>query len=247
MTTTCLRLSAQEQLVLAGWTSMDPLADRDFTIEFWVRPDTPGFLVAGGDLMVMNNLPYVIGFYLELAADCTMSVVLRDFNGNIESARSATNPLLFDGAWHHVALARQAGTATVYVDGLGLATATNPFPIDTKTAYNSYFVGGPGVHVGAPGVNGTLPAANGLYNEVRGWTLGMSQAQVQYAMWHPWPFADPMFPSNLPELIFAGYRLNGDLASVVTNGGSTSVENGTGPPEFPALPCPMLTRTATDG
>jgi hypothetical protein len=104
----------------------------NFTIEFWMY----SFDTSGGTQLGMIQTSDVIGglktdYGSGIVIGQGQSVPYQPMNGGINAnvagvSIGSTTPKISTNKWHHVALVRQSGTATLYVDGLVVGSASAP-------------------------------------------------------------------------------------------------------------------------
>ena len=104
----------------------------DFTVEFWMY----SFDTSGGTQLGMIQTSDVIGGLKQdygsgIVITQGQSVPYQPMNGGINAnvagvGIGSTTPKISTNKWHHVALVRQSGTATLYVDGSVVGSASAP-------------------------------------------------------------------------------------------------------------------------
>jgi hypothetical protein len=161
------------------------------TVELWYRTTDDGrgdlftYKGGGGDFGIHSNSQAdPAGF------DASASLYFNDFNASPNGANL--------GAWHHIAVTRDAASAVrFYVDGILRGNGTDS---DTLNIANDILIGSN--HTGDPGA----PAIgfNGLIDEVAWYPVALTQAQIQNHV------------NTVPEPSAAGAAL-GALAVLVTS------------------------------
>lgn len=149
--------------------SVGDTIDRDFTIAFWCRFESP---VASALLHQGPACDAVEWYRMESRPDgdllCTMS---DDRTGTLALLTREAD--LHDGAWHHVAWRRHANAHSVFVDGCLLVSPTSSRIGDVSVA-DDLMLGGPWCTT--RGVDGS-PFA-GSIDEVRWYVGALSDAEI---------------------------------------------------------------------
>ena len=107
-------------LLFNGAGSQYAVGSQDFTIDMWVKAsavDSAGsaFMVAG-----LN------GSYEDWGFGMSPTGKLAIFGANNTEVDSADGAFLTDNQWHHYAAVRHNGTATIYIDGVSVASGSMP-------------------------------------------------------------------------------------------------------------------------
>jgi hypothetical protein len=115
-------------------------ADDSFSVEFWMKADSPNScslsneVVVGRDGGLSSQLHWWTG--IGCRAGGKAAFVLRDNAGDIEGVESTT--VVTDGLWHHIVAVRDGSTneIRVYVDGMeeGSESATYSAGFESQTA-----------------------------------------------------------------------------------------------------------------
>jgi lysophospholipase L1-like esterase len=114
-----------DEVTVTDDNSFDWAADSSFTIEFWMRKDTPctGSSIPDNDVIVgrddaSSNLHWWVGISCANVPSGVACFQLRDTNGNGDAVYS--NTLITDGEWHHIVAVRDgpADMNRIYVDGI---------------------------------------------------------------------------------------------------------------------------------
>lgn len=114
-----------------------------FTIETWVRLETPGMPMAGGGSLFSHAGYDAVGSFIHINLEIRTSYVKfgwsTDDDGYLEGQASVSIP---EGEWHHVALRRSGSTVAVFVDG-ALAQSFTGYPPNSRwiTSYAATYLG----------------------------------------------------------------------------------------------------------
>ena len=132
--------------------------DDNFTLEAYVQYQPPS---------VPQIYKTIVGFR------SAVQIVLysnRDVADNSSGFAANDAITLNDGQWYHLALVRETGVWKMYVDGVFYEVEQRVAP--TPDAADTFNVGGRGVQ----------QSFTGVIEEVRGWTVARSQAEIQQYM-----------------------------------------------------------------
>jgi hypothetical protein len=178
---------------------------RPFTVAFWVRgaAQTAKFLLAEGN--PTNNGPLFLLQSGQFAdANTKLDVYLRTTGGAALVDHIVSTRPVFDGSWHHVAYADNAGAVQVYVDGI---VDTN-FTYTPSGAFNLLTTS-----LGALVRSTTNGYFNGNLDDVLVWTRVLSAAEVQSVMTHSLP---PLPPPQPPTITYQSPGSTNALGDYVT-------------------------------
>ena len=142
-----------------------------FTIEFWVNANNLYNNNQGGLFAINTSFGDNRVLFMTGANGTNNRITIYDgASGNHE----ITGPIISDNSWHHVAYARNGGTAELFVDGIsyGTHTANYIFTAGDLWSLGQEFDGGPN----------TSDFIDGQYDEVRIWSVAKSQTQIQELM-----------------------------------------------------------------
>lgn len=117
----------------------------DFTIEFWVR--TPGISSNHG-IPIAYGAAGSTGYYIQMTNDAATTPYLDLGLTNLGVVLSSTHGLMANNVWHAVALVRQGGTFTFYIDGVA-AGSTAAYTSTNISAPGSNLLIGVGRDLGA--------------------------------------------------------------------------------------------------
>lgn len=137
-------------------------ATNDYALEAWIRLDRAPTSAA----TIVRNGTSSAGYGIGIGTDRTLQVIV---NATMTSVGAALNP----GTWHYVALTRQAGTSTLYLDGTALTPTVATAP---STPGASFAVG----RTDATTSSGYFP---GVIDEVAAYATGAFGASVVTAHW----------------------------------------------------------------
>jgi len=165
----------------------------NFGIEAWVRPNS----VSGGHTIAYNGHTGSNGWGLHQSSSNYTAL----FGGVIQfgAAPVATN------VWTHVAVVRASGTATLYVNGIPIATSGSGVGVPAG-----------GFAIGAPGQGTLTENFNGLIDEVRVFTFGAGLFSTNDLLINA-----PLASTNIPQLTMADTLQVDNNANGRANAGDT--------------------------
>ena len=176
------------------------------TMSFWVRPDVasqPAWIIAEGN-DTDPDTAYVWGSRTQ--ADGKMSQFIRNNAGTFSTSASSQNAFVV-GEWHHVLITDNAGTVTVYIDGVQDPNNLSYAKPGTYTFQNSsigaWLRGAAG---GNPTINNQFDGLIddvAIYNEI----LGSSQISSLASGANPIPEPSATLLAALAALGFTGRRI----------------------------------------
>ncbi len=200
----------------------------DFTVESWVHSSEGGEILSSDPVSTAGDSTgaqsFAFRFNVGKAGELRFAVTSTDGIGSAASNQDLvrTGPTsVIDGEWHHVAIRRQAGVVSFFLDGISQPTFTlqtraqatggkaavfqngqalNP---DGSLQLNTVSPPAPaaalslgpqqGLTIGGYPRVGTISNWNGLLRELRIWDVGLDAATIQNHMWQA-------LPPNLPHL-----------------------------------------------
>jgi lysophospholipase L1-like esterase len=116
---------SDDEMTVTDDGSFDWAADSSFTIEFWMKKDTPctGSSIPDNDVIVGrddagSSLHWWVGISCANIPQAVACFQLRDTNGNGDAVYGTT--VITDGQWHHIVAVRDgnADMNRIYVDGI---------------------------------------------------------------------------------------------------------------------------------
>lgn len=136
----------------------------DFTIEFWMKPKTPtGSSIA----LTLGNYAGsggMVGVRATSGAGGTTNLMLINASANNTSVTTyGSNVNISNNVWHHLAMVRQSGTISMYVDGVKKSTA-----IGLNTAYLGHVVIG----------NGDMYDTSMKLSDAYGWSVDIDELMI---------------------------------------------------------------------
>lgn len=174
------------------------------TMSFWVRADVasqPAWIIAEGN-DTNGNPAYVWGARTQ--ADGKMSQFTRNNTGTFSTSASSQNAFVV-GEWHHVLITDNAGTVTVYIDGVQDSNNLSYSKSGTYTFQNSSIGAWLRGAAGGPTVNNQFDGLIddvAIYNEI----LGSSRIAALAGGANPIPEPSAALLASLAALGFAGRR-----------------------------------------
>lgn len=102
------------------------LGTGDFTIDFWMRPDTVSVAC-----FLFNYFPAGAAVSGKLGISLTSAGRIGVFLSPTETITSSNT--LTVGTWYHVAVVRHSGTVKIYIDGIERASAANSVDYTSTT------------------------------------------------------------------------------------------------------------------
>jgi hypothetical protein len=175
------------------------------TLSFWVRPNVASqgaWIIAEGN-DTDPDTAYVWGSRTQ--ADGKMSQFIRNNAGTFSTSASSQDAFVV-GEWHHVLITDNAGTVTVFIDGVQDSNNLSYTKSGTYTFQNSSIGAWLRGAAGGPTINNQF---NGLiddvaiYNEI----LGSSQISSLASGANPIPEPSAALLATLAALGFAGRRI----------------------------------------
>lgn len=246
----CLQLDGNTPSVSIAGNAVYNMGTADFTIEAWIQAFSSGALIA----RTVPSGNAFAGFSLSITQDGRLSFTTSDGTHTTTVAQTSASDGLLNN-WHHVGVSRQAGTITIYLDGIPVASGTEgtSTSIDVPAA-TALLIGHTQGTLPAPQSraqasmtapplpSGTMPFVLQIA-EVRLWTAALNQDQLYRGM---------LIESHGDEQNLVGYwnfstasvtdRSNTRNLSVTTNGATI------GSPAAPiALAQYVLTLPGTTG
>jgi hypothetical protein len=174
----------------------------NYTIEAWIKPDSLNFLAG---IVSKYQSGGSNGFTLRLSLTAPYSGI------NFDELNTA-NGILTTGKWYHIAAVNNAGTRTLYVNGVNIPLTGTPITISSSNTDS--------IRIGADFAS----TSNGRYfkgniDEVRIWNTARSQAQIIASM------NGPLLPSTANLLAY--YNANQFTPSGANTGLSTIYDQTT--------------------
>lgn len=118
----------------------------DFTIEFWLY-----FKNTGSVASIIDNRPVsTVGVYSQLYKNTDNTLIY-----NVDSASRITTSALEINTWYHIAIVKNSGTTTLYVDGSSEGNFSDSFNYNT-TPTNRPILGANGYTTGWYSLNGYM-------------------------------------------------------------------------------------------
>jgi len=135
----------------------------NFTIECWVYPKT------------FSNWARIIDFGNGAGSNNVLLAYTYGTGGApglyVEGAQFAASQTLVLNQWSHIAATLSGTTATIYINGVAVGTATVPVPVNIVR--NNCFIGRS---------NWGDPYAEATFDELRIWNVAKTQAEIQASM-----------------------------------------------------------------
>ena len=109
-----------DSITIAGSTDFDFGTD-DFTIEFWMSPDN----TSNWDAIISSQNYYTSGYNGNWVVDMNSgNIRIYSYDGqSSEASLTATTSL--SSEWQHIALVRNSGTLTFYINGVSAGSTSN--------------------------------------------------------------------------------------------------------------------------
>ena len=125
-----LKYTSESQFLRVPYSANQVPGSQSFCIEYLIYFDISGGDIAGtGNLDNMNQYSTILHMY------GTAARTLWGNGGGWDAANDPTSPVAMSpNVWHHVALTKSGTTATLYVDGVAVDTATVAGTLPTTTA-----------------------------------------------------------------------------------------------------------------
>jgi hypothetical protein len=150
-----------------------------YTIAMWVKgaAQTARFLYTEGNI-TNNNPIFAIQSGNAAANNSKLDVLIRNDRAQVYINHPATTNVVFNNAWHHIAVVDDRGSVKIYIDGVVdpvSALLTYPYRADKdETALNTACIGNL-VRLTAPAAAGTF---SGQMDEVGTWERALSLDEV---------------------------------------------------------------------
>lgn len=140
------------------------LNSTEFTISSWIKRDTG---TINASILSKRDVGYTEGYDMKINGSGNLEM---SWNGGSESLTSSVS--IPEDKWHHLAVIYEAGTATLYIDGIADTSAAKANPVATS---QSFFVA-------AAGKNAPTAYFKGNIDEVRIWNIALTKNQLRYIM-----------------------------------------------------------------
>ncbi|GGK16739.1 hypothetical protein GCM10007962_08760 [Yeosuana aromativorans] len=136
-----------------------------FTISAWVKRDTG---TVNASILSKRDATYTEGYDFKINGSGQFEF---DLNGGAATLTSSV--AIPENEWHQLSVIYNAGTATLYIDGVADTSASSlPAPIATSQSF----------YIAAAGKNTPTDFFAGNIDEVRVWDTALTEAQLRYIM-----------------------------------------------------------------
>ncbi|PQV46975.1 MAM domain-containing protein meprin/A5/mu [Jejuia pallidilutea] len=138
----------------------------EFTLSAWIKRDTG---TTNASIMSKRNAANTEGYDLRINGSGRLA-----FTVNGAASTITSSVAIPENKWHHVAVIYNAGTATLYIDGVQDTSLALPAPVATSQKF---------LIAAADGWDpNTTDYFAGNIDEVRVWDVALSPAQLRYMM-----------------------------------------------------------------
>ena len=146
----------------------------DFTMEFWVKvtPLTAGNFNVTNTFISLANSSFTNEVFLFQRPGGQIGLVIYNIDAQI-------SPIIGADIWRHIAISRQGGTATIFIDGVFKQSGTVPSTLLNVSSNGAY------LGQDQDAVCGGFDAAQSLtgqMDELRVWNYARSEAEIQSTM-----------------------------------------------------------------
>lgn len=150
----------------------------DFSAECWLIPQT-----AGPVLEAVDTTSGQRRMALLMDADGHAQLIFRKTDGT-GSQLVSTGASLLGSEWHHFAITRAGGTASLYVDGEMAGTLDAPFDLGTSASGTTWGFGAVATPTDSSLLGGGPTQLTGSLAEVRLWNRALQIGEVRGGMHH---------------------------------------------------------------